>query len=662
MSPLSGQPAEPRTVRLRVAKPVPRSVMVSHIRAIVLFGVYAAITGHVLHWWITGRSLGRFVLSDSMKTLELGEVTPGFLLFCASIIVTMVFGRFLCGWLCHIGALQDLVTAFLRHVGLRPHLFRSRLLGFVPLGLATYMFLWPTFAREAVAPLLKPYIPDIESSLGVRPFPGFSADFTTEHLWDGLPSLWVGIPFLLVCGGAMVFFLGSRGLCRYACPYGGFLLPAEQVAPVRVIADQSKCDQCGLCTAACGMGVRVHDEVRAHGAVLDRNCVRSFDCVAACPHKALGFHAGRPAFAAKHDHTLARSHYDLTWREEFLCLGVFAIAFFTLRGLYDTLPLLMSAPLAIIAAYVAWKLNRLRHDPNVTFARLQLRRASRLTCAGRAFVAVWALAGLLLVQSMMVRLLILRADTHDERVSVSLDAALAGKAVPSNDRAEAGAALRLYSLASPFWKGGIALARTPEAEVRASWMEIVLGQPDRAIDRLEGLFESGRASDQTTVNYADLLTRCDQAPKAIALLRRAISLEPGFFRSRDQLAMLLLRRNLPDEAERVYAARLAARPTDSFARAGMGRIYFLTGRKDEALAMIAKAATDSPREPAIARDLAATYFAMGRVDEAIAAIRTGAKARPAAARDLLSFGAGMLRQVGRIDDAVALEAMIPGGA
>jgi len=51
-----------------------------------------------------------------------------------------------------------------------------------------------------------------------QPFPGIALNLTTRHIWEGLPSVWIAIPFLLLCGFGTVYFLGARGLCRYGCP------------------------------------------------------------------------------------------------------------------------------------------------------------------------------------------------------------------------------------------------------------------------------------------------------------------------------------------------------------------------------------------------------------------------------------------------------------
>lgn len=626
----------------RRGRPRPRASAISTWRFAVLLGVHLLMAGHVLHWWITGESVGRFVLSDSMKLIELGEITPGAILFALALLTTAILGRFMCGWVCHVGALQDLAAWLLRRLSIRPHMFRSRLLGYAPLALASYMFLWPTFARVVLGPALRPVWPEAAAAVAGPPFPGFSLALSTTSLWDGLPSLAVAIPFLVVCGGLVVLFLGARGLCRYACPYGGFLLPAEHLAVARVTVDASKCDQCGLCTAACTAGVRVHDEVRLHGAVFDSNCIKSLDCVGACPHRALSVSLGRPSLASG-----GPVRHDLTWPEEFMCLAIGVGVFLTLRGLYDRVPLLMAAPTAIIAAYVGWKALRVLRERDVVFARAQLRRGGRLTLAGAAFMLSTALALALLVHSAAVRVLVLRAGGHDARVTVSFQDALGQVNVSQRDRASAEQGARLYRLAGPWWRGGIGLDLTPEASTRAAWLRLVGGDPKGAIEELNALHDGGRASDQNTADLAFLLARGGDRAAAERVLRDAVAARPAFSLSREQLAGLMIEDGRAAEAVGMLEARVAARPTDALARVGLARVLAVTGSHERALAELEEAAHRAPRVPEVARDYALALHASGRLDDAVAELKRGGRARPAAKQMLLTLAREMLRRAGR---------------
>ncbi|MBK9189517.1 MAG: 4Fe-4S binding protein [Phycisphaerales bacterium] len=640
-----------------LARPEARRSRIARWRMAALIVVHLLMIGHVLHWWWTGSSVGRFVLSDSMKTLELGEINPGFLLFAAALLATALLGRFMCGWICHMGAMQDLCAWILRKLHLRPHLFRSRLLGYVPLALALYMFVWPTLKREAVAPLLENWWPGISATLGVQPFPGFSPDLTTDAMWDGLPSLVLAIPFILVCAFATVYFLGARGLCRYGCPYGGFLLPAEQASIGRVAVDPDACDQCGLCTSTCTAGVRVHDEVRQYGSVLDRNCVRSLDCISVCPKKALTFTFAKPAMLARPSSGASPARvYDLTWGEEFLAIGVFSAVFFVMRGLYESIPLLMAAPMGVLAAYLAWKALRLAREPNVRISTFVLRRQGSITRAGRVFLACVALVTLAWAHAAVVRGAIVVGGLYDERVTTPYAQAIARQGISDETRADAARALWWYALAAPIGEGGIALAPTPSLGIRVPWLDLVLGRHDAAVERLQSDLAAGRAGDSTAVQLFQLLGAMGRALEGATILEHHLQDHPRWAESRDALATYFATNGRAGEAEALYRAALATRDTDVKARAGLGRLLLGIGRIDEGERELALASAQAPREAGIRRDHAIAIFMGGRVDEAVAELKAAAKARPVRRADLDHLAGQMLRQVGRVREAEAIEA------
>lgn len=625
---------------------VPRS-SIARWRVGVLIAVHVAMIAHILHWWMTGRSVGRFVLSDSMRTLEIGEINPGFLLFVASLVVTAIFGRLMCGWVCHMGALQDLAAWLLRRIGVRPRLFRSRLLGFVPLALACYMFLWPTLQSLVVHPMLAKVWPGTIDTQ--KPgFPGFRAELVSGDLWEGLPSWGMAIPFLLLCGFATVYFLGARGLCRYGCPYGGFLLPVEQLSPMRVVVDMSRCDRCGICTAACTTGVRVHEEIRSYGSVVDRNCVRSLDCISSCPQHALSFAPSRPAILHGRAKVLAtRRRYDLTLGEEALCMMVFAAVFFVTRGLYELVPMLLAGTLGVLAAFVAWKAWRLLRDSNVRLGRAQLRLRGKVRPAGWVFAGTVTALALILGHSAFVRTALWVASMHDDRVQVPYEMASSGGHVPAEQRLEALAARRWYRLARPITRGGLALLTTPSAEMRLAWMNLVLGDRREAEAVLRAVVDAGRGPQVAGPELARLLAAEGRVTEAIAVLERVIHERPRWSMPRDALAMLLTADGRGSDAEQIYRAVLAQRPLDLGARMGLGRWLMQTGRFNDAEIELARACQDWPNSASARRDLACAIFNLGRMDDAISQLRAGAAAQPEFEPALRRLEEEMIRSAAR---------------
>lgn len=624
-------------------------------RAATLILVNLAIVAHVLHWWWSGRSFGRVVFSDSMRTLELGEINPAAILFAVSILVTTLFGRFFCGWLCHMGALQDLCAWILRRLSIRPRLFRARLLGYVPLVLALYMFVWPTFNRLVASPLLASAFPDRAAP---PPIPGWTLALSSTDLWEGLPSVWVAIPFLLTCGFATVYFLGARGLCRYGCPYGGLLLTAERAAPVRISVDPARCDQCGLCTKACTGGVRVHDQVRENGVVLDHNCIKTLDCIAACPSRALSLRWVGPVLSRN----AAPARYDLTRREELACAAVAVATFFTTRGLYGIIPMLLAATMAVLAAFFAWKAMRLVREPNVRLASLILRKGGRTTGAGRTFLAACVLGAAVLVHSAAVRGAIVLAHQYDDRVAVSMDQALSG-VVPPEQAESARRALAWYRFASVPSDGGLALCRSPGVTMRASWMRIVLGRSDLAEASMRREAEDA-PTDAIVSALAGFIAQQGRVQEATDVLELYAATRPKFHESRRLQTDLLASTGQFDRAERLHRDALDADARDAEAMLNLARLAAAQGQADEAIALYTRVrAYVPPHEPAHERACLAHAWLLsqlGRPDDALDLLADLARTRPAARDRALETGSAILDAIGRSGDVPLLQSRIGG--
>src|SRR5256886_11298348 len=278
-----------------------RKSKTSRWRGAALLLLNLLMIAHILQWRITGKTVSPIEPSETMYTLQRGAINAGVIFFSLAILATLIFGRFVCGWGCHILALQDFCAAMLKKVGLTPKAFRSRLLVYVPLIGALYMFVWPTVYRVFFSP---------EQG---RVIPTFTNHLVTSNFWETFPSVAVAIPFLFVCGFMTVYFLGSKGFCTYACPYGGLFSLADKLAPGKIRVTDA-CNQCGHCTATCTANVLVHAEVKQFGIVVDPGCMKCMDCISVCPNDALYFGFGKPAVAAAKSKSIKKT-YSVMWPE-----------------------------------------------------------------------------------------------------------------------------------------------------------------------------------------------------------------------------------------------------------------------------------------------------------------------------------------------------------
>lgn len=348
----------------------------SRWRAVALITLQLLMIAHVIQWWITGSTVSPIEPSESMYTLQNGAVNAGFIFFTLAIGATLIFGRFVCGWGCHILALQDFCGWLLKKMGLRPRPFRSRLLIFVPIIVALYMFVWPTVSRFITKP------PNEQL------FPQFTNHLITTEFWATFPPVWVAIPFLFVCGFMTVYFLGQKGFCTYGCPYGGFFGIADKFAPGKIRVTDA-CNECGHCTATCTSNVIVHKEVKQYGMVVDPGCMKCMDCVSVCPNDALYFGFGKPSVAVKK--TVTKS-YSLTWPEEAFAAAVFALSFFAVWDAYQLVPMLMALGIAGVTTFLAVRTLKLFRADDLTFYRWILKSGGTLKRAGivfAGFAVVW---------------------------------------------------------------------------------------------------------------------------------------------------------------------------------------------------------------------------------------------------------------------------------
>lgn len=364
----------PRPDRHRPKCAPVRPSRVGKYRAAVLILVHVLIGLHIALWLGTGgATLSPVEPSEAMQGLEAGKINAGFLFFVGAIAVTFVVGRFVCGWACHLVALQDLCAWLLAKLGWHPRPLRSRLLVFGPFLVGGYMFVWPQLVRWFGAAEAPPMSWDL--------------DLYVDDLWRTFPG-WIMAPVsVLVVGFLIVWVLGAKGFCTHGCPYGAFFALADRFAPLRIRVTDA-CEHCGHCTQVCSSNVRVHEEVAKHGMVVDPGCMKCLDCVSVCPKDALYLGLGRVApFAVSQQRGAPRA--DASWGEEALLAAVGFGAFWAFRGAWfgEGIPLLLAVALGAISAALALGLWRLLWRRDVTFQHTVWKRGGQWTGWGRLAAA-----------------------------------------------------------------------------------------------------------------------------------------------------------------------------------------------------------------------------------------------------------------------------------
>jgi tetratricopeptide (TPR) repeat protein/Fe-S-cluster-containing hydrogenase component 2 len=563
----------------------------------VLLSVHVVIAVHIVQWLIHGATLSPVEPSEGMELAKHDVVNTGLVFFVVAIVLTAVFGRFFCGWGCHLIALQDLSRWLMIKLGVRPRPLRSRLLGWVPVVAAGYMFVWPALYRAAAGERFGP----------------LRARFLTEDFWVTFPGLAVALVTFAVCGFAIVVVLGAKGFCAYGCPYGAFFGAADRLAPVRVRVTDA-CRGCATCTGVCTSNVRVHEEVREFGMVVDPGCMKCLDCVSSCPNGALYVGAGRPSVGRRRRRR--RPPGTLRWSEEVVAAVVFVAGFVVFRGLYRAVPFLLALGLAATLAGIAVVGWRLARRADVWLASVRVKADGRLRPSGRAVAVIVGLAAVVWCHSAWLRVLEHRADERYRATAslrhAALDLDWSPRAINADTRSAiraARASLEAVDRVSPFG--------SPDRELGLAWMLYLDGDREHAVTRLQRALESDPGNPESHLLAARLLVADNRIDRALGAFARASELDPGDPAGFLGRGALLAGRGRFVEAEAVFDAGLAANPGSIDLRYNLGLNRALRGDVDGAIeAFEAVLAADPGHTPA-RENLAGALAAAGRYQESV---------------------------------------------
>lgn len=524
-------------------------------RALCLAVVYLLMVAHFVHWRLAGRTVAPLELSETMHTLELGVVTAGFLLMLAAVVSVALFGRFFCSWGCHILALEDLCAWALRKIGIRPKPVRSRLLLVVPPLAALYMFAWPQVHRWIAGEPAPP--------LRILSDAGGWASFVTEDYWRSMPGVGISVFTLFVCGFAIVYFLGTRSFCTYACPYGAVFAAADRVAPGRILRI-GDCTECGECTAACRTNIRVHEELIAFGKIVNPACLKAMDCVSACTRGSIAFGFARPSFFQSfRKNGRFGVPYDFSLREDLLLIGVFVLSLAIFRGLYDALPFLLTLAIAAILGFFAVTALRLARLPHVRLVPFQLKIHGRMTPAGRAFAGCVAALAALTAHSGYIRY----HDIAGARAYDRVAEAVARGETPAGDSFDA--ALSHYGAYERF-----GLVRPVEIDRRLASLHVSSGNSAAAEPYVRRILVETPEDAEWRITLAAILLTKQEVDEAVESLRLATDSPNPRLRAaaHEMLAEIRLAQEQRDEAAREYEAALRDWPESPRANAGLASL------------------------------------------------------------------------------------------
>lgn len=201
------------------------------------------------------------------------------------ISVGIVCGRFICGWLCLFGLIQELLYKIPTPKLKIPEKADRPLRYLKYLVLLVLVIGLPLLYRTdygAGEPFFCKYICPVGTLQG-----GVPLVLLNESLRSALGWLFRWKMLVLVLCLASCIFI-YRPFCKYLCPLGAFYALFQKISLVKIKVNKDTCIDCGACAKVCGMNVDPHRIPNA------AECIRCGECLHQCPVQALSFEgAGR---------------------------------------------------------------------------------------------------------------------------------------------------------------------------------------------------------------------------------------------------------------------------------------------------------------------------------------------------------------------------------
>ncbi|HPD56584.1 MAG TPA: 4Fe-4S binding protein [Smithellaceae bacterium] len=258
----------------------------------------------------TATSLSSVLLSFQFVPVLIKIISnPGFLVIMGLVfllVISLLFGRVYCSFLCPLGAMQDFSIALSRRLRKRKnHSFQK------PLPWLRYSILALTVALTLSGSLVLLNLLDPYSLTGriinhvMEPsfvwiynlaieIPKFFHIYLFQKETAYIPPLALVVSLLFFFSIMLLSARHGRLYCNTVCPVGSLLGLISRLFLFKFTLDENHCAECLRCETVCKAGC-----INPNDKTIDTTrCVACFNCVAACPQPAIKYQYA-PSLAAQ---------------------------------------------------------------------------------------------------------------------------------------------------------------------------------------------------------------------------------------------------------------------------------------------------------------------------------------------------------------------------
>ncbi len=224
-------------------------------------------------------AIGACPIGSLQASLSGGYKKPAFPFYVLGFLLLfgLTLGRWICGWLCPFGLIQDLVyrIPFFKKIRTFPYERFLRWLKYAVLGVLVIGLPLLSAFKGVLVPWFCKLLCPSGTLLGGIPLTAASPKLAGQI---GFLFWWkVGV----LAAPLLLSLLISRPFCRYLCPLGAIYGMFNRIALVHLDYASEKCVDCGKCETVCPMGIDPKAQFNS------AECIRCGRCSRSCPVDAL---------------------------------------------------------------------------------------------------------------------------------------------------------------------------------------------------------------------------------------------------------------------------------------------------------------------------------------------------------------------------------------
>ncbi len=220
-------------------------------------------------------ALQDIVTALATASFSLAGLLPQLVTVLAVFLITALWGRFFCGYLCLFGTMQELTAALADRLFPRRRQIPARvdrILKLVKYAVVLFIIVFIWILGHSFDSSLSPW-----NAFGLL----ISGNFS------GINS----VGFILLAAIIVASFFIERFFCRYLCPLGALFSLVSRNRLYRIKRNKTTCANCGACSRKCAMGINItsYDTVKSGECIDCMKClpVCHFNCLQADPQSAI---------------------------------------------------------------------------------------------------------------------------------------------------------------------------------------------------------------------------------------------------------------------------------------------------------------------------------------------------------------------------------------